>query len=178
MATAAGERRRAQEGKKDDKGWLGLLGLLGLLGGVAWAAFGKKGPPPPPPPGGPSLEALSVVFNSPGDFFPGSWHTARVTLKNSGTAPTAVGGSGNINIIPDVGVIDLSSLLLMPIAPGATVEAIRDFSISPLAVPGSQNVWTLSINYDGQTLQAQGDAFMVEMPPAPFLQLLPPVLFT
>ena len=99
------------------------------------------------------------------NFYAGSIHQVKLKVKNSGTAPTAVGGSGNINIIPDVGVIDLSSLLLMPIAPGATVEAIRDFSISPLAVPGSQNVWTLSINYDGQTLQAQGDAFMVEMPP-------------
>ena len=98
------------------------------------------------------------------NFSPGSSHQVRLRVRNVGTAPTAVGGSGSINIIPDVGVVDLSSLLLLPIAPGVTVEAIRDFTISPLAVPGSQNVWTLSINYDGQTLQAQGDAFMVEMP--------------
>ena len=100
-------------------------------------------------------------------FYPGSIHQVKVRVRNSGAAPTAVqaGNNSNINIIPDVGVVDLSSLLLMPIAPGVTVAALRDFTISPLAVPGSQNVWTLSINYDGQALQAQGDAFMVEVPP-------------
>ena len=98
------------------------------------------------------------------NFFPGSTHQVKVRVRNSGTGATAVGGSGNINIIPDVGVIDLSSLLLMPIAPGATVEAIRDFTISPLAIPGSQNIYNISISYDGKTLtDGPRDAFMVEV---------------
>lgn len=98
------------------------------------------------------------------NFYPGSAHKVTLRVKNTGAAPTAVGGTGSITITPDGGTIDLSSLLLMPIAPGATVEAVRDFTIWPLAVPGSQNVWALSMNYDSQTLLAQGDAFKVEVP--------------
>ena len=167
------------EQRKDDKGWLGLLGLLGALGGLAWVIFGKKEEGPPP--GGASLEALSVEFHSPGDFFPGSWHTAKVTLRNTGTAPASI-SDGNVvmNVTPDVGQFGLGGPFNPTIIqPGGQAVFTGSLQISPLAVPGSQNVWTLRVVFDSQELMAgPGDAFMVEVPLFPQLSLVPPVQFT
>lgn len=96
-------------------------------------------------------------------FTPGSVHKAIVRIKNSGGAPTAVGGSASLTITPDGGTMDLSSLLAMPINPGVTVEAIRDFTIWTSATPGIQNTWNLIIHYDGKVLSLQGNAFVVVM---------------
>ena len=164
------------QGKEQDKkGWLALLLLL--LGG-AWA-LGRRGEPPPP--GTASLEALSVEFHSPGDFFPGSWHTANVTLRNTGTAPASISdGNVTMNVIPDVGVFGLGGPFNPTIiAPGGQAVFTGALQISPLAVPGSGNVWTLRVVFDGmEFLAGPADAFMVEMPLFPQLALVPPVTFT
>lgn len=167
--------RQYQRKEKDNKGWLGLLGLLGLLGGVAWAAFGKKPGPGEP---APRLGVVSVVFNS-GPFYPGSEHTVVLTLRNTGNdvaqlqAPTFL-------IAPDVGNIMLGPLIgySYTIQPGALANYGSGFVIPLSALPGSDNDWALTVSYDGRQLLTGGPAFIVEAPPAPFLVLVPPVLFT
>ena len=156
--------------KRDRKGLLVLLGLGGGL--VAWA-MGKR------PVGGPSLEAVSVEFHSPGGFYPGTQHSAVVTIRNSGNA--------NANIIADTMTLiyafggseppfDVGLPIL--IAAGQTVQnMLTTFNIPGGALPGEGVSWQLTVQYDGYVLNAQGPAFTVEAPLLPFLELVPPVSF-
>lgn len=99
-------------------------------------------------------------------FTPGSQHTARVTLRNSGLAPTALPQGIRLTISPDVGLLVTGQGAV--ISPGSAGEWGIPFTISPSAVPGRQNTWDLSVPYDGKTLTAQGVAFTVEaLPPIP-----------
>ena len=152
--------------KKREKGlWLLLLGG----GAAALLALGKK-------PAEPGLGVVSVVFNS-GPFTPGSLHQVVITVRNTGTAPASGGEGSRISIMPDVGSIDISSALSIPLAPGQAVDILRDFFILPDAVPGTPNTWGMSLYYDGKTLTASGIAFAIEAPLEPFLELVPPIVF-
>ena len=93
-------------------------------------------------------------------FTPGSQHTARVALRNSGTAPATLSQGIQLTISPDVGVLVTAQGAV--IAPGGQGDWTIPFTISPAAQPGRQNTWSLSVPYDGLTLTGSGDAFMVE----------------
>ena len=95
-------------------------------------------------------------------FTPGSFHQVSVSVRNSGPIPAYITDFGSIAINPDVGLV----LLSFPpvIQPGTEAVAEGEFTISPSAVPGTQNTWDLWLPYDGRTLIAQGVAFTVEAP--------------
>ena len=160
------------EKKEDNKGLLGLLALLGL-GGLAWA-MGKK------PSEMPSLSTVSVEFHSPGGFYPGSQHKAVVTIRNSGNAD-AVGVSGTMTLIYSFGGSEPPFDAGLPsfIAAGQTVQnMLTTFIIPGGALPGEGVSYQLAVQYDGYVLNAQGPAFTVEAPLAPFLEQVGPPTFT
>ena len=95
-------------------------------------------------------------------FTPGSPHTVRVTVRNTGGAPATLDQGLWLTITPDVGELFAPGGAVIP--PGNEVVWSTPFTISPSAVPGRQNTWDLRIPYDGRTLTAQGVAFTVEAP--------------
>ena len=93
-------------------------------------------------------------------FTPGSPHTVTVTLRNNGAGP-ALSVMATITILPDVGEV---ALPVSSIPAGAQVAVQAPFTISPGALPGSNNDWFVRAVYDGRNeILGSGNAFTVQI---------------
>lgn len=134
--------------------------VVGGLIAAGIALFSRRAKAAPPPPTGPQLEIPKVEFFSPG-FTPGSAHTGKVLVKNVGLVALNV---ADVRLL--VGdFYDATAGVDAYLVPGATREAIFNFTIPTWAFAGTQVLYSVFARYDSKIAERRNQpAFTIEAP--------------